>query len=151
VKVHLFLLSTAVFTEPFLFLVPVLGSLPLLSSCTALRKSPQTSVTLGNNPPPELWEDILSRNLILTLHARSGCERPMALYQLVGQDTGTILQVVDVLGVLGEELLFGLQQNNECVCGRELFRIGKYVLCYRVEGIGVVVEDFNVKHLLRIV
>ena len=129
-EVHFFLLSTAVFTEPFLFLIPALRSLPLFSSCTTLRKLLQTSVTLGNDSPPEFWEDILPRNLILTLHARSGCERPMALYQLVGQDTGTILQVVDVLSVLGEELLFGLQQNNECVCGRELLRIGKYVLCY---------------------
>ena len=75
----------------------------------------------------------------------------MALDELGGEDAGGGFEVVDVLGVVSQELAFGLEEGDEGVRGREAVVAGEDVARDRVEDGGVLAEDGDVEDFLRVV
>lgn len=75
----------------------------------------------------------------------------MALNKLGLGNAGLDLEVVNVLRVVGQELAALVQHGDELVGGRVAVGVGDNVLGDRVEDGGVLLEDVNVKDLLRVV
>lgn len=133
-KVALLLIRTAVFAVP-LFL-PVLGMFapfPLLSRRARLGQDSQAVVASCHHAPLQLGEYHLAGDPVLAFYARGRRKGAVALNQLVLGNPGQHLKVVDVLGILCQQLLLGLEKRNECVCGRKVFGGGQNVFCDRVE------------------
>ena len=84
------------------------------------------------------------------LEARGGGEGAVALDEVGGEDAGVGFDVVDVLGVVGEELGAVLQQADEGVGGREGGGRGQDVFGDGVEDGGVFAEDADVEDFLRV-
>ncbi len=59
--------------------------------------------------------------------AGGGGEGAVALDEFVWGDAGFGFEVVDVLGVVGEEFAFGLEERDEGVRGREAVVVGEDV------------------------
>lgn len=75
----------------------------------------------------------------------------MALDELLLGDAGFDFEVVDVLGVVCEELAALVEHGDELVSGCVAVSVGEDVLGDRVENGGILLEDINVKDLLRII
>jgi hypothetical protein len=73
------------------------------------------------------------------------------LDELLRADAGFGFEVVDVLGVVGQELAFVLEEGDEGVRGREAVVAGEDVAGDRVEDGRVLAEDGDVEDLLRVV
>lgn len=99
----------------------------------------------------DVGEDGLALGLEAALDAAGGAKGAVALDELVLGDAGLDLEVVDVLGVVGQQLAALVQHGDELVGGRVAVRVGDDVLGDLVEDGGILLEDANVKDLLRVV
>jgi hypothetical protein len=96
-------------------------------------------------------EDVLAGDVELALAAGGGGPGAVALDQLVLADAGVGLDVVDVLGVVGEQLVLVLQQADELVGRGPLLEVGHDVAGQLVKDARVVVEVVDVEDLLGLV
>lgn len=92
-----------------------------------------------------------SGDVVAALDARGGGEGAMALDQFLRRYTRGGLEVVDVLREVGEEFALVLEQADECVgWGKPVAVGGEDVLGHRVEDRGILPEQRDVEHLLRV-
>lgn len=66
---------------------------------------------------------------MLAFDASGHCEGPMALDQFLRFDSRAGLEIVDILRVLREKLVFALQELDESMRRREALRGWEDVLC----------------------
>lgn len=86
----------------------------------------------------------------MTLCAGGRGEAAVTLYELLWPDSSERFEVIDVLGILREELVFLLEKGDKAMCGRIGFRRGKDVFCNGIEDAGVVGEDVDIEDLLGV-
>lgn len=72
----------------------------------------------------------------------------MALYHLFGLDTGICLDIIDVLGVVGQQLALILEEFNESMSWREFLLGRQDILRNRKENVGIFPEDMDIENLL---
>lgn len=72
----------------------------------------------------------------------------MALDQLLRENARMAFQIVNVLGEIGQELAFVLEQLDECMSRRELAGGREDVLCDGVKDARVFPEDTDVEDFL---
>lgn len=75
----------------------------------------------------------------------------MALDELVRSYASVCFNVVDVLGVVCEQLPFALKQLNEGMCRREPFCVRNDILRNRIEDCRIITEGVNIKHVLWVI
>lgn len=98
----------------------------------------------------DVGEDGLAVDLVAAPKAGGGAEGAVALDQLAPGQAGLDLEVVNVLGVVGEQLVALVQHGDELVGGCVAVRGGDDVLGDRVEDGRVLLEDVDVKDLLGV-
>ena len=87
-----------------------------------------TVVAAGNPIGSDVGEDRFAGDLVLAFVASRSCERTVALNQLLREDTCHRLDVVNILGVIGEEFALLLEQVDEFMCRRVSIYVGEDVL-----------------------
>ena len=65
---------------------------------------------------------------MLAFDARGICKRAVALHNLLRQNTGICLDIVNILSVVGQELSLVLKKTDESVCWRKFLLGGENVL-----------------------
>lgn len=141
----------------------------VLTAPAAPARSPGSSRTLPLGPPARrvqfldaartAWDlarldvrkDLLALDLVVALDAGGGTKGAVTLDEAVGGDTGLDLEVVDVLGVICEELAPLVQHGDELVRRGVPILVGNNVLGDGVEDARVFLKDGNIKHFLGIV
>lgn len=113
--------------------------------------SQRASLTIGDLTSFDFLVDTLTLNLVPAVEARSRCERTVALNEFFGEDTRVAFDVVDILSVVCEELVFVLEQADEGVGGRKLGGTGEDVFGYGVEDLGIFAEEIDAEDLLGVV
>lgn len=107
--------------------------------------------TPGYPPRSEVLMDARPGDVVAALDARGRGEGAVALDQFLRRYTRGGLEVVDVLREVGEEFALVLEQADECVGGGKPVAVGgEDVLGHGVEDRGVLPEERDVEHLLRV-
>lgn len=109
------------------------------------------ALALGRSLCAHIVENFLARHLELALPARCSCPGTVALDKLLLAYSRICLNVIDVLGIVGEELVLILQQAYELVRGRPLLEVGYNVASQRIKGARVLVKVVNIKDFLGLV
>ncbi|KAH6608563.1 hypothetical protein Trco_001909 [Trichoderma cornu-damae] len=110
------------------------GPLPLRGGAAGGLERREAPGALGDLAGPDVREDVLAPDLVAALDAAGGAERA----------------VVNVLGVVGEELAALVEHGQELVGGRVPLGGRDDVLGDRVEDGRVLLEHVNVEDLLRV-
>lgn len=152
-----FILVRAVFIVLALFLMRFWWQTPVAafaldapSSRLCLSQGLDTTITARDTAGFEIGVDCRTRDLVGAFETRGGGKGAVALDELRGQDAGMSLDIVDILGIVCEELGSVLQEADEGVSRREGRSRRKDVFGNGVEDGGVFAEDANVENFLRV-
>ena len=104
----------------------------------------------GNITLFDFTKDRVAVDLELAFHTSSSCKGSMTLNHLLGQYPGISFNVVNVLGVIGQQLSLVLKQSNESMGRGPLLFRGKDVLRDGEEDAGILPENLNIKDFLRV-
>jgi hypothetical protein len=108
----------------------------------------ETPLAIGRFLCAHRIEYVLARHVVLAFPARCRRPRAVALDQLVLPYASIRLDIIDVLRVVGEQLVLVLQQAYELVRGCPAAQVGDDVAGERIEGARVLVEVVDVEDLL---